>query len=61
KNARRKKIFFTGPPLSKSQKEHVATRFHVRYQDLAKAACPDSGSSSVLILNQDAIFSLRDC
>ena len=38
KSARRKRFFFTGPPLSEFQKEHVATRFHVRYQDLAKAA-----------------------
>src|SRR5438445_9638788 len=56
KSARRKKFFFTGPPLSESQKEHVATRFHVRYKDLAKAACPIRGSSSVLMLNPDAIF-----
>src|ERR1043166_749066 len=39
KSARRKKFFFTGPPLSESQREHVATRFHGRYMDLAKAAC----------------------
>src|SRR4030088_1646800 len=26
KNARRKKFFFTGPPLSESQKEHVANQ-----------------------------------
>src|ERR1051326_1408270 len=32
KSPRRKKFFFTGPPLSESQKEHVATRFHVRYK-----------------------------
>src|SRR6476469_3998699 len=38
KSARRTKFFFTGPPLLKLQEEHVATRFHVRYQDLAKAA-----------------------
>src|SRR6266404_1397908 len=61
KSARRKKFFFTGPPLSESQKEHVATRFHVRYKDLARVACPIRGSSSVLILNPDAIFVPRDC
>src|SRR6478672_11783633 len=61
KSARRTKFFFTGPPLSESQKEHVATRFHVRYKDLAKAACRKHGSSSVLILNQDAIFPFKDC
>jgi hypothetical protein len=31
-----------------SQKEHVATRFHARYQNLAKGRIP-FGSSSVLL------------
>src|SRR5438270_11650598 len=40
KSARRKKFIFTGPPLSESQKEHVATRFHARYQEFSESHMP---------------------
>src|SRR6185437_4396452 len=39
-SARRKKFFFTGPPLSESQKEHAATRFHARYQGFSESGMP---------------------
>src|SRR5689334_2224041 len=55
KSARRKRFFFTGPPLSESQREHVGPGPR-RYLDLAKAACRTGGSSSVLMLFPDAIF-----
>src|SRR5258708_8510510 len=53
-SARRKKFFFTGPPLSEAQKEHVATRSTHATKDLAKSAVPPiCGSRSLLLLNQN--------
>ena len=38
----------------------MTTRFHDATRDLARAACHSSGSSSVLMLNQDAIYESGD-
>ena len=38
----------------------MTTKFHDATRDLAKAACHSSGSSSVLMLNQDAIYESGD-
>src|SRR6476661_11015657 len=48
-SARRKKFFFTGPPLSESQKEHVATRFHARYQGFSESSMPQSVAAALFL------------
>ena len=50
------KSFSSRGTVVRSQGEHVATRFHVRYHGFSESSMPQGSSSTVLILNPDAIF-----